>query len=324
MRLVYMTLLSLCFMTIGNAQNNPIFSKVTASWCPNCGNWGWSYMEAMKEEFQTGPATLLGVHFSGDLKSDAGVWFANNLNASGQPRFFVNNQAISVGGGNWSTKVETAKDASTEMIGTGMNIISFDGVSVGISGIDINANVNISSLPNTTNEVSVAVYVYENNVENFQSGQGNDAVHPNVLRMALGAPEGTVVTEAGTISVSGDLNADWNLEELGLLAVVYEKVGDTYEIRSSQAISNVASRVSTDELLDANLFSYSDTESTLTITAENTDTYEVTLTNMTGQKVFSNTFENQINIDKAQLHTGMYVSTLRSGNKLVSQQVFVK
>lgn len=319
MRLVYMTLLSLCFMTIGQAQNNPIFSKHTATWCPNCGNWGWGYMEAMKEEFQTGPATLLGVHFSGDLENDAAIWFKNNLGASGQPRFYVNNQAISVGS-NWSDKVEVAKDAATEMIASGMDIISFDGVS--ISDTDITANVNLSDIPNAN--TYVAVYAYENNVVNYQAAQGDDAIHPNVLRASLGAPEGIEVTQAGTTAYVGELDARWNIDEIGLLAVVYEKVGNKYEIRSSQAISNVASRVSTDELLDTGIFTYTDTDNSLIIEADNAERYELTLTDMTGQRVYNNTFTNQISIEKSQLITGMYVSTLRSGNKLVSQQIFIK
>lgn len=110
MRFIYLALIILSSLTV-NSQNTPVFTKVTATWCPNCGNWGWEYMETMKDMFATGDAVVLGAHFSGDLANPTSEWFADNLNSVGQPKFYVNNERITVSSGNWSTKVQETVDA---------------------------------------------------------------------------------------------------------------------------------------------------------------------------------------------------------------------
>ena len=322
------TLITLCFMTIsGFGQNNPVFSKVTATWCPNCGTWGWDYMEAMKDEFVTGPGVVLGVHYSGDLQNETAKWFADNLQSSGQPRFFVNNELISVGPSNWLDQVEAAKQMSDDIVVNELDIISFDGIN--LSGTEIGATINLSALPATTNEIYTAIYVYENNVENNQSALGT-VLHPNVLRTALGATatdvdnDGILTDAAGYYSYQGTLDASWVENELGLLAIVYEKVGDTYEIITSQSISNIALKLDTEALLPQDSYSINDKGSSVEIVTDLDEEMTVTFYTMTGQVLTSQSFYNSTSIAKSVLPTGMYVAQLRSKNASVSQQIFIK
>ena len=322
------TLITLCFMTFsGFGQNNPILSKVTATWCSNCGIWGWEYMQSMKAEFATGPGVVLGVHNSGDLQNPTSVWYANNLNAFGQPRFYVNNSVISVTPSNIDERVADAKQMTDDFINNGLDIISFDGIS--LSDSEISATINISELPITGNDIHVAVYVYENNVENNQATRGI-SMHPNVLRTALGATatdvdnDGILVDAEGFFTFFGTMNDSWVENELGLLAVVYEKVGDTYEIRSSQSVSNIALKLDTEELLPQESYSITDKGTNLEIATNLDEEMTVTFYSMTGQALTSKSFYNTTSIAKSNLPTGMYVAQLRSKNASVSQQVFIK
>jgi len=311
----------------GFGQNNPVFSKVTATWCPNCGNWGWDYMETMKDEFASGPATILGVHYSGDLANETAVWFADNLNSVGQPVFYLNNTKVAVGSSNWSDQVESTKDMATEAITSGLDIISFDGITMGNG--QINATINIREMPNTTNEVYAAVYVYENNVENNQSGNGL-SLHPNVLRSALGPTaitidnDGVLFGAPSDLTFLGVIQSEWVENELGLLAVVYEKVGETYEIRSSQSVSNIALTLDAEELLAQDIFTFKDGADNLEILVNDDADYQLTLHNMGGQTLMTKQFNNSVNIDKTNLTTGMYIANFRSGNAVLSQQVFIR
>ena len=47
-----------------------LLTKVTATWCPSCGSWGWSFFEDIIED-NTGKATFMGAHHSGNLVSSA-------------------------------------------------------------------------------------------------------------------------------------------------------------------------------------------------------------------------------------------------------------
>ena len=322
------TLVFLCLITFsGFGQNNPVFTKVTATWCPLCGTWGWDYMESMKDEFQTGPGVLLGVHYSGDLQNPTAQWFSDNLRPSGQPKFYVNNLNIPVGPSNWEGQVQIAKDRTEDALSSGFDVISFNGVAM--ENREITATINLKDIPATENELYLAVYVYENNVQAEQAGNGL-SLHPNVLRLALGTTigdvdfDGILVDAATDYTFIGEANDLWTEEELGLLAIVFEKVNNTYEIRSSQSVANFALKLDTEELLPQDIFTFNDGVDNLEILVNDDAEYQLSLHNMSGQNLMTKSFNNSVIINKTNLTSGMYVAHFRSGNAVLSQQIFIK
>jgi len=296
MKFLYLALFVL-FSTFATSQNTPVVSKVTASWCPNCGAWGWDFMEDMKAKFQSGPVTLLGVHHSGDLENPTSDWFANNLNFSRQPQFYLNNDLMSTGSTTWEdavdeipTSVETINDNATAQV-------SYNSVLLKDGALTVAANVDL--IPSTPNKLLIATYVFENNVENNQAQQGPDAIHPNVLRATMTDDfEGTHITDFGNYDFNMDLDSDWNEEEIGILTIIWEEEADGYKILASTAAHNVALLSSNEIILDANKFTFQDDAATLTITSSDDTQYSLSLTDMAGKLVTEQAFSRETSLDK--------------------------
>jgi len=322
MRLIYLAIF--VFTTyLSSAQHTPIVSKVTATWCPNCGDWGWDFMEGMKSEFSAGPVTLLGVHYSGDLQNPAAEWWASNLNSSGQPRFWLDNERISASRSTWTDALPTILEDANETITNAAAAVSYNSVLLDNGALTVSASVD--QIPTTTNKLYISTFVYENNVENFQSQQGNNALHPNVLRAAMTDEyQGLQITSFGNYDFSAEMDAAWAAEELGIITVIWEEVGTTYNILSSISQSNVSLLSDTDEILPADLFTFKNGASNLIVTTQDKDNYTLNLSTLAGQQVVSTAFSQEVSIDKSQLSSGLYIATFRSANGLYSQQIFVR
>jgi len=322
MRFIYLALFFFSFFNL-SSQNTPVITKVTATWCPNCGAWAWDFMEAMKEDFQTGPAIVLGAHFQGsDIECDASIWFANNLKASSRPVFYLNNDRISVGG-NWQpvsddmpAMIEDINSAITAEVGYN-SVLLEQGV--------INVTAEVKSIPTTNNKLYIGTYVFENNVKANQAQQGPNALHPNVIRASMTADmQGTQITSFGDYDFSLAVDDAWQEEELGIVTIIWEEDGDTYNILASNSATNISLLSSNDEVLDASNFTFRDADAMMIIEAGDSERYNLTLSDMSGQVVLQEAFTNEIAVDKTAMATGMYVATLRSAKGLLSQQVFVK
>lgn len=321
MRILF-TLIMLLGWTLGQAQNrNVIVTKATATWCPNCGTWAWDYKDALLAEFPSGPMTFIAAHFrNSDLENEASLWFARNINAAGQPTFYINNDWNTVGSGSWNSQLSNVRQEILDKA-QGEATVSFDGVAIDGETVSCTVGTNYTAEPGT--EYTIAVYVYEDNVDYFQSGRPN-AIHPNILRTSLGAPQGVPYDPAtGSYDFQDVIDPAWNKDELGLLAVLYRIDGADYVIEESTSVSNFASKTSNEDLLDANTFGYTDRDAELIITADEQQ-YALTLTDMRGRVVVDTDFRNEISIQKILTPPGMYIATFRTNKGFYSQQIFIK
>jgi len=227
-------------LSVMQAQKTAVISKVTATWCPNCGTWGWSLAEELKSTYATNDpeGLFLGVHFSGNLQNPTAIWFTNNLNATGQPQFFVNNERTNVNSSNAATRVEDMKtqvsqyfndnSSNAKMSFATNRVIDWDG--------NFNLEIDIEAMEESMNEHYLAVYVYENNVPDSQSGITGQVMHPNVLREVVSAnPYGDIYLTPGQggrgaekVSLTWESNPEYVNDNLGFLAIMWEKVGDDY------------------------------------------------------------------------------------------------
>jgi len=157
----------------------PLLTKISATWCPPCGGWGWTMMENMVIDNDE-KATLIVAHHDGQLVTAAGDAFSTNFNSPYQPFFYMYNDDLGATPGNAAAKRTEIKDlvdveaAKSPMVNAGM-ILTLDGTSLQI-------DTKTKFFQATSGEYYLGIYAVENEVVNFQQGQGNNAIHEKVLR----------------------------------------------------------------------------------------------------------------------------------------------
>lgn len=217
-----------------------LFSKTTATWCGNCGTWGWTLFDDVYLDETLPKFVSIKLHSSSssDLYSaDASALVQALGITSGQPRFNVNLDLVS------GTSATAAADIKSMIESTGQ------------LDADINAGFNLEILDN--NEITVqtktkvfnavsgeyylGVYLAEKDVVNFQAGQGANAVHKIVLRNAL------TENVTGDLIGSGDLEAGAefentynftlpdgiNTDNIQIFVAIWKKVGDAFVYESA-------------------------------------------------------------------------------------------
>lgn len=315
---------------LGAQQKASVLTKVTATWCPNCGTWGWDYFEALKDVYQNDPqTTLLGVHHSGDLRTDVASWFADNYDFIYQPQFYHNNTDLDVTRNNWNSKVDSAIDNVDETLAEEavadirfINAFIEDGMAV--------CNVELESNNSAQGEYYIAVYIFENNVSNFQSSRGMSN-HPNVLRDYIGDEYyGTRVSSLGksnggkeVFNFEKTLNSSWDSEDLGLLTVIWKEENGKYIFENSRSIYNIGLLSSSEELLDENDFKISYTSRGIELQTQGSSNSRYVIVSSDGQVLTENVFSGRTEINTRNYSSGLYVIWLEQEGKRISRQFVV-
>lgn len=339
---------ALAFTTL-NAQvvtetQTPIITKFTATWCPNCGTWGWTFFEDVIEDNMS-KAIMIGAHFSGDLNSDVSGSMTSNFSAIGQPKFYVNGTDLKASRTNGADKRTEAADL------VDANIAEAPVANVGFYAEIVNGQINVRTktkfFQDAVGEYYLGLYVTENNVQNNQSGQSGTVSHPNVMRASFIADHfGELINDAGDpiAGITGavkdysmDLNPNWVEDQLSVVGIIWKKNGDKYEFVNASKTNDFSGILSS-------VVGISQVEGfvvTPTIVTE-TATVEINLTesiqnaalnifDLTGKKV-ATVFAGNLNsgiqtfeINRSAFATsGMYFLTLENNGKLMTQKVIVK
>lgn len=308
-------------------SKSPIVSKVTATWCPNCGSWGWDYMEALKEEFEDGTALLLGVHHSGNLENPVSDWLSKNLKNSYQPQFFVNNQQLSVGSGNWPSKVEEMRNrvdaVRNEMANSAFN---FNNAFVNGNN-EIEVSLNVEPLNKSEGDYYIGIYIYENNVIESQSQQGANAMHPNVLRDVMSDNFWGDSFMMGTTNISKSYsldNVDWNQDNLGVVAIMWEKVGDDYVVDNTRFTNSLDLLSSTNddlEITDLTILTYPDRMNIQSLSGVK---YQINILDNSGKMIFQDQFSGSFEKEFSNIPTGLYHLLVYNQNGKTQKTFFIK
>ena len=311
-------------------QRTSVVSKVTATWCPNCGTWGWDYFEALKPIYENDTkATILGVHHSGDLRNPVSSWFANNLDFVYQPQFYHNNQDLDVSRNNWSGKVEELQNLVDQSSAENPST-TFNFVNAYAENGEIVCNVKFDGSNKSAGEFYFAIYVFENNVENIQSSRGM-AMHPNVLRdVMMNDPQGELYTGADengntifTKEYRMPLNSEWNKDKLGVLAIMWEEDGGSFNYDNASSIHNIGLLSSSSEIFEEDIVNVEYTRSGIRLYTDNAEAMKITLFDMNARLVYEGKLNGETIVPTNNLTPGLYVIHVNSGNKMYTQQVFV-
>ncbi len=262
---ILLLLLPMCFTFMAMGQEAPevqksLVNKVTATWCPSCGTWGWTLFSDLVDD-NSEKALVIATHYSGDLAIPAATEMATNFGASGQPRFMLDGSDQNATSASADTKRIEIKDAidANYLMAPVVN----SGIVANITDETLNlltVNVKSKFFQAASGEYYIGAYIVEDGVIANQSQQGPNAVHKNVLRANIGA------TTFGESLASGDIAMDteidhqftmqlddsWNQENLTIATIIWEKEGSTYNfVNTNSAIITEVMTTSVGDLAPA-------------------------------------------------------------------------
>ncbi len=220
-----------------------LITKITATWCPNCGSWGWTFFENIYED-NADKALIIAAHYSGELQTTVAADFATNFNVNYQPYFIVGNENQNVTSINVTAKravVQNLVDNNYEL-----SPVVNAGLVVTKNGNTLDVQTKTRFFQNTDGEYYLGVYVIEDGVVNYQTNQGDDAVHKNVLRAGMSGSSFGELISIGSVSAETEITKDysidiigWNENNLEIATILWKKEGSSYIYENSNSTTEI-------------------------------------------------------------------------------------
>jgi len=226
----------------------PLVTKVTATWCPPCGSWGWDLFENLVDDNESS-AVLIAGHYSGsDLETVAGNEIADNFGLSGQPTFFLGNNRQAATSGTSAMARTNIKAAIDAEVATSP-IANATVTSISVNNRQYTFQATTQFFQATNGEFSLAVYAVEDDVVNFQSSRGANAVHKRVLRGNIDGQTtfgATVLNGAAAVGDSFsntftfDFPTTWDIDNVRLVPVLWIKNGTAFDFLNANEIESTS------------------------------------------------------------------------------------
>lgn len=232
----------------------PLITKITATWCPSCGGWGWTFFENLVIDNEE-KATLIAAHYDGQLVTVAGDAFASNFNSPYQPYFYVYNDDVGASSSTAATKRTEVKDIVD--LEAAKSPIANAGMILNLADVQLQILTKTKFFQTASGEYYLGIYAVENEVVNFQQGQGNDAVHKKILRGSLLDDTFGELIASGDIDAGSEfektynieLDANWNTDHLEIVTIIWKKEGDSYVATNTNLSSDFTPVVSNANVL---------------------------------------------------------------------------
>lgn len=256
-------LLLLLFLSIPCLSQNvsdkkmALFSKTTATWCGNCGTWGWTLFDDVYLDETLPKFVSVKLHSSSTsaLYSEDASSLVQNLGIpAGQPRFNVNLKLLSGSSSSTVSEIKALIDSTGQL------------------NADINAGFNLEILPN--NEINVqtktkvfnaingeyylGVYLTEKDIVNSQAGQGENAVHKIILRNALTEDVMGDLIGSGDLEAGAEFDNSYgfsvpegiNTDNIQIFVVIWKKVGNEFVYESAFTKTQEEQAAEVNEVVD--------------------------------------------------------------------------
>lgn len=321
-----------------SASQKTLITKRTATWCPNCGTWGWDLAKGI-EELNNPNAILIRAHYSGDLESQVADDITKNFNALYQPEFYINEDRQSVGSTNWSSMIAGFESTINENAGKEANV-SFSLLST-VNEDTISTDVTVEVLNNVSGEYYLALYLLEDGVIANQASLGAETTHNSILRRSLSgesfgsqifngaADAGSSASTSQTLYLDGESLGNRNFR---VLAIVWKKEGDSYLVENLHSTS-VDQFSSTKSIAKLNTFVAFQAAGSLNLSFEmEEDSYngKIQIHGIDGRKISSLSFdprlgENEMSIPVNNLSGQIVILSVLGDDHLIhSQKVLIK
>jgi len=322
-----------------------LVTKVTATWCPPCGGWGWDLFENVLNDNATSAVLIAGHYRGSDLETVAGNDLADNFQVSGQPSFYLGNTRQSASSGSAATSrvnIKAAIDAQASLQPSANAGL----VARGVQGRSYQFETETRFFQAVNGEFYLSVFAVEDDVVNRQTNRGVDAVHKRVLRgnidgeLTFGQEivNGTVAEDQTfSTSFTFDFPQAWDIDKVRLATVLWKKNGDAYEFVNANEVesSDWTRLVSNSEELVRSEFGITGfgesgiLTTTLDFSSEAQDV-SLELIDASGRQLarrqlgYTPFGKTQVVWDEVNLTSGVYVVNLLIGNRFRSESVFVR
>jgi len=326
-------------------QQTPLITKITATWCSNCGSWGWDLFENVLED-NKGKAIMIGAHPSGDLGSTTAANFTSNFSAIGQPKFYVNDTDIRATRNSIAAK-------RTEIAGMVDDMIAQSPLAnVGFYAEMKDGNINVRTKTKFFQDggmdsYNLGLYVVEDGIMNTQSAQSGVVPHPNVMRSSFTAGSfGDVLDASGSIAAGTEISRDfsiavdskWTMDNVSIVAIIWKQNGSKFEfVNASQtndfsgiptSAVDVISEVEGFEIFPSVVAETATVKIDLTDAIENA---QLNIFDLSGKNV-ATIFNGNLNsgtrtfeINRSDLNSGgVYFLTLENEGKVMTKKLMVK
>ena len=325
-------------ITVEETQRS-IFTKITATWCPNCGTWGWTFMENMIDEIDD-KAIVIGAHYSGDLGESVSQDWTSNFNVNGQPRFVLNNIDLGINSSNHTSKVmEVMNNIDNFAEQTPVANVGLEAVYTASNEMVVFTNTKF--FQDASGRYTLALYVLEDEVIANQAGQGSMTVHPKVMRMAIGDSFGEEIVNgnaAAGMEVAGQytmaIDPEWDLGNISVLGVIWQEVNGTNLFVNAFEDNTFAASTSNKSVLaeqvEMNVMPNIITDVaniTLNLT-ESVKDAEINLIDLTGKElstIFSGDLmsgTHSLSLERSKVSSnGIYLLQMQSANGVITKKV---
>ena len=218
-------------------SQTPLIVKVTATWCTNCGSWGWTFFDNLIEDNES-KAVLFAAHPSGKLKNIVSSDIKDNFHLIGQPRFAFNGEDQYVGSNTTSAKRNSFVIKVNEYIAK--TPLAQTGIEATYSNKEMSISYKIKFFTPTSGEYYLGIYLIEKEVVEYQAARGNNAKHKKILREELtGSSFGNLIA-SGSIDANktfeGNIHFDiskYDVDNLEIVSIIWKKEGSNYSVINS-------------------------------------------------------------------------------------------
>ncbi len=333
-----------CFILAGltgqTQVSNDQFSlvtKISADWCPNCGNWAWDAFEDMRVSLEDKNVIFVLAHHTGGLENEVSGPWCENLENQYQPEFFLNNDFQNMNS-------NTAASVTTSM-GEQIDLLADLGAFAGVEGVGymtdddqkLFADVSVEFFNELEGEYFLGVYTIQNNIVWNQSGQGM-VMQPKLLTGSFtddwfgipltgntGQQDFTFETSTPTDFVPEDGNTE-------ILTVIWNKLPNGKYVVFNANVNNEIMSISSNNDLEKDLSEIKtylqDDALILDLNDADLNVLQVNIIDVIGKSILNKKFEkndlgsDKLSIDVNQLTTGFYFIQMESQNSRWTQKIY--
>lgn len=316
-----------------------VVTKTTATWCTNCGSWGWDLFKDLIDDNANKNVILWASHNSGDLVNEASFDINTGWGSTAQPQFYVSSDNFNVTSSNSQTKRAEINSYVDALLGFGA--LAGVGVDASYDGTTLNVKGKVEFFTDLEDgNYHLAVYLIKDHVINNQASVGSQADHRFVLSDKVtessfgeqivqgGITSGATYTIEASKEIDDiDLENDevviilWNLRNDGVYAffnanrntILDAETSATVEI---DGISDITSRVNNNQIV-------------IDITTDqNLGQVKSRLVNVNGQIISTQNITvangtNQIRYSADNLISGTYLVQFTINGKIHTEKIFV-
>lgn len=327
-----------CFAQQVEEVQRTLLTKRTATWCPICGNYGWTMMDYLLTD-NADKATIIAAHENGSsLGTQTGEDITANWGAFGQPTFFVNEVNQNVGSSNVDAKrtdikaqVDAAYD-SAPVANVGFAPVYQNG--------EIKVDAKVKFFQAAQGEFFLSIYLLEDGVEADQAGSVADDIHDRVLRFNFSNSSWGEPLTSGSVSAGQEFSQSFALPigdptgyDYHVAGIIWRLDGGVYIPVNTWSTTTIQMATSVEEVAELTGFEVRPTvtSNSAVIQLELSDNQQVAkldLFNLNGQKV-STLFEGELSAGTHPFEVnkemtggnGTFIVRFSNGEQVSSQRV---